>query len=133
MSICQRADGRWVCKYKDGTLQPPRWAQRTFRTQADAEQFEDDVRQHGREGSRLTVFEAVALFLKSVPHCPDIESKYIWLVSGATETQRKARQKTPPRQTKPSRQIPVARPLTPVTAPWRLLSSSRGDNTIISL
>lgn len=93
MSIFQRSDGRWVCKVKDQTRHPARWIQRTFRTKEEADAFQDEALQEERESARLTVYEAVGLFLKDVPHDPDTEAKYRWLVGGARPDQTRARQK----------------------------------------
>ena len=59
MSICQRKDGRYLVKYKDGG----RWLQKTFRSLQDAEAFEGKVSYDEPENKRLTVSEAVVLFL----------------------------------------------------------------------
>lgn len=93
MSIFQRGDGRWCAKVKDETHRPHRWVQRTFKTRQEAEQYEDEWKADSRDASRLTVAEAVTLYLKHVPHGPVTEAKYIWMVCGAKESQKKAKQK----------------------------------------
>ena len=94
MSVYQRGDGRWCAKVKDESRHPHKWVQRTFQTRQEAEQYEDEWKADARDASRLTVAEAVTLFLKHVPHSHRVASRYIWLVCGAKESQKKAKQKT---------------------------------------
>ena len=78
-SVFQRGDGRWVVKWKgyDGKA-----VQRTFKEESDARSFEDELYRDSREGSRLTVFEAVALYVKDHQLCPRLQQQYSWLVCG---------------------------------------------------
>ncbi len=46
------------------------------------------------EEGRLTVADAVMLYVKNHDLCDSLKSQYVWLVSGATEDQRKAKRKT---------------------------------------
>ena len=80
MSVYQRGDGRWVCKVKDTSRRPAKWVQRTFRTKEEAEEYEDQEKRDARESSRLTVYEAVGLYLKDKPLCAHGQQQYRWLV-----------------------------------------------------
>lgn len=84
MSVYQRSDGRWVCKLKDTSRRPHKWVQKTFRTKEEADEFEDQEKQDAREGSRLTVCEAVGLYLNDHTLCRIVERQYRWLVGGST-------------------------------------------------
>lgn len=81
MSVFQRSDGRWVVKYKDST---GKRIQKTFKEENDARSFEDELYVDSREGSRLTVFEAVTLYLKDHDWLSDgTKRMYSWSVAGA--------------------------------------------------
>lgn len=81
MSVFQRGDGRWVVKYKDST---GKRIQKTFKEEEDARSFEDELYVDSRGGSRLTVFEAVALYLKDHSHLSkSVQRQYTWLVAGS--------------------------------------------------
>ncbi len=79
MSISQRLDGRWIVKFKDPG---GRWKQRSFRSRAEAESFEADCRYDKEENSRITVLEAVLVFLKNVPHGKRSKDSYEFCVAG---------------------------------------------------
>lgn len=79
MSVFQRADGRWVVKHKDST---GKRIQKTFKEKIDAYKYEDELYQDSRLGSRLTLFEAVALYLKDHQLSRRLEEQYSWLVAG---------------------------------------------------
>ena len=83
MSVYQRSDGRWVCKVRDDTYTPPKWVQKTFKTKQEAEQHEDDWKADSRESSRLTVYEAVLLYLKDNDLSQNAQWQYKWLVAGS--------------------------------------------------
>ena len=72
MSICQRKDGRYLVKYKDGG----RWLQKTFRSLQDAEAFEGKISYDEPENKRLTVSEAVVLFLSRTKHVQRTQEAY---------------------------------------------------------
>jgi len=91
MSIFQRSDGRWVVKIKDTSRRPAKWVQRSFRTRTEAEEYEDETTQEDRQCSRLTVYEAVGLYLNDKPLCEHGKKAYRWLVGGAREDQPRAR------------------------------------------
>ena len=93
MSVYQRGDGRWVCKVKDASRRPHRWVQRTFKTKEEADEFEDQEKQDARESSRLTVYEAVGLYLNDRQLSESTRQHYRWLVGGARENQPRARQR----------------------------------------
>lgn len=93
MSVYQRNDGRWVCKVKDTSRRPHRWVQRTFKTKEEADEFEDQEKQDARESSRLTVYEAVGLYLNDRQLSESTRQHYRWLVGGARENQPRARQR----------------------------------------
>lgn len=90
MSVFQRTDGRWVVKYKDKT---GKTVQKTFKERLEAYVFDDELYQDSRKGSRLTVFEAVALYIKNKRLSKTCIDQYKWLVCGAKESQKKAKQK----------------------------------------
>lgn len=91
MSVYQRSDGRWVCKVKDTSRRPHRWVQRTFRTKEEADAFQDEATQEERQCARLTVYEAVGLYLNDHQLSPATERKYRWLVAGTSNPQSKHR------------------------------------------
>lgn len=92
MSVYQRSDGRWVHKWKDTTRpKGKQWVQETFGTREEAEEREDEKKQESRESSRLTVYEAVGLFLKDRRLCEKCQNQYRWLVGGARPDQTKAK------------------------------------------
>lgn len=94
MSVYQRTDGRWVHKWKDTTRpKGKQWVQVTYKTEEEARASETEKKEEERDGSRLTVYEAVGLFLKDVPHEAELEAKYRWLVGGARPDQTRAKQK----------------------------------------
>ena len=93
MSVYQRGDGRWVCKVKDTSRRPHRWVQRTFRTKEDADAFQDEATQEERQCARLTVYEAVGLYLNDHNLSDSVKQQYRWLVGGARESQPRARQR----------------------------------------
>ena len=81
MSVFQRNDGRWVVKYKDSLGKK---VQKTFKTPKEAYSFDDELYQDSRKGSRVTVFEAVALYLKDHDYlCKTVQRQYSWLVAGS--------------------------------------------------
>ena len=81
MSVFQRNDGRWVVKYKDNL---GKRIQKTFKEEEDARSFEDELYVDSREGSRLTVFEAVTLYLKDHDWLSDgAKRQYSWTVAGS--------------------------------------------------
>lgn len=94
MSVYQRSDGRWVHKWKDPTRpKGKQWVQETFGTREEAEEREDEKKQESREGSRLTVYEAVGLYLNDRQLSESTRQHYRWLVGGARDDQPRARQR----------------------------------------
>ena len=88
MSVYQRGDGRWVHKWKDLTRPTGKqWVQETYKTEEEAKASENDRKEEEREGSRLTVYEAVGLYLKDRPLCAKCAQQYRWLVGGARPEQ----------------------------------------------
>ena len=79
MSISQRHDGRWIVKFKD---HEGRWKQRSFRSKEEADAFEADCQYDKRENERLTLLEAVLVFLKNVPHSQRSKESYEFCVIG---------------------------------------------------
>lgn len=79
MSLSQRNDGRWIVKFKD---HEGRWKQRSFCSKAEADAFEADCRYDKEENSRITVLEAVLVFLKNVPHSQRSKDSYEFCVAG---------------------------------------------------
>jgi len=80
MSVFKRNDGRWVVKYKDST---GKRIQKTFRNRKEAFDFDDELYKDSREGSRLTVFEAVMLHVKDHDFSAHCAEQFSWLVCGA--------------------------------------------------
>ena len=91
MSVYQRGDGRWVCKVKDTSRRPYKWVQRTFRTKEEAEEYEDEQKRESREGSRITVYEAVGLYLNDHSLSDSVERQYRWLVGGSSSPRARQR------------------------------------------
>ncbi len=80
MSVFKRSDGRWVVKYKDSLGKK---VQKTFKNRKEAFEFDDELYKDSRKGSRLTVFEAVTLYLKDHDYlCKTVQRQYSWLVAG---------------------------------------------------
>lgn len=76
MSICQRADGRWIVRFKeDGT-----WKQKAFREVEEARAFDHEMADALINAERLTVLECVVAFLRNVPHNDDLIKRYERLV-----------------------------------------------------
>ena len=94
MSVYQRSDGRWVCKWRNPSRPEDKpWATRSFHTKEDADAFQDEVTQEERQCARLTVYEAVGLYLKDHNLSASVEQQYRWLVGGARQDQIRAKQK----------------------------------------
>lgn len=81
MSVFQRTDGRWVVKYKDNL---GKRIQKTFKEEGDARKFSDELYIDSREGSRITVFEAVTLYIKDHDWLSGgAKRQYAWTVAGS--------------------------------------------------
>lgn len=81
MSVFKRSDGRWVVKYKDAS---GKRVQKTFKDRKEAFEFDDELYQDGRVASRLTVFEAVTLYIKDHSYLSNsVKDAYSWLMCGA--------------------------------------------------
>lgn len=79
MSVAKRNDGRFVVKYKD---MEGRWKQRSFRSEAEAQQFDANCQYDETENSRLTLLEAVLVFLKNTNHVEKKIREYEYIVCG---------------------------------------------------
>lgn len=79
MSMAKRGDGRYIVKYKD---MEGRWKQRSFRTEAEALQFDADCRYDEIENTRMTLLEAVLAYLKNTIHAASTVDTYQFLVCG---------------------------------------------------
>lgn len=79
MSVARRSDGRWLVKFKDTE---GRWKQRSFRSEAEARQFDADCQYDRVENSRLTLLEAVLVYLKNTEHAVRTVEIYEFLVCG---------------------------------------------------
>lgn len=79
MSVAKRGDGRWLVKYKDTG---GRWKQRSFRSEAEARQFDADCQYDNVENSRLTLLEAVLVYLKNTEHAEYTVEQYEFIVCG---------------------------------------------------
>lgn len=72
MSLCQRADGRYIVRYKQNGA----WKQKSFRDEAQARAFDQEQSDALCNADRLTVLEAVVAFLRSVKHNPKLVTAY---------------------------------------------------------
>lgn len=79
MSVAKRGDGRWAVKFKD---EEGRWRQRSFRTEEDARQFDADCQYDAVENTRLTLLEAVLVYLKNTEHAENTVGIYEFIVCG---------------------------------------------------
>ena len=79
MSVAKRGDGRFVVKFKDGE---GRWKQRSFRTDEEARQFDADGQYDKVENTRLTLLEAVLVYLKNTEYAEKTIATYEFLVCG---------------------------------------------------
>ena len=79
MSVAKRSDGRVVVKFKDTE---GRWKQRSFRSEEEARQFDAECRYDETENTRLTLLEAVMVFLKNTEHAVRTVGTYEFIVSG---------------------------------------------------
>lgn len=89
MSVAKRGDGRFVVKFKD---EAGRWRQRSFRTEEEARQFDSDCQYDEVENSRLTVLEAVLVFLKNTEHAEKTVEQYEFIVCGYDRKKGKRRE-----------------------------------------
>lgn len=78
LSIAQRADGRYVCKYKDGG----KWKQRTFKDENSAKAFDDEQKILESANERLTVGEIATCYFRSVPHHQNTVEKFFRALCG---------------------------------------------------
>ncbi len=77
MSVYQRKDGRFVCKYKEGNV----WRQKSFRTREEAEALLKEKSYDERSNNRLTVSESILLFLSRTKHARKTEQYYALILS----------------------------------------------------
>ena len=77
MSEAKRGDGRWAVKFKD---EEGRWRQRSFRTEEEARQFDADCQYDAVENTRLTLLEAVLVYLKNTEHAENTVGIYEFIV-----------------------------------------------------
>ena len=79
MSVAKRGDGRFVVKFKD---EEGRWRQRSFRSEEKAWQFDADCQYDAVENTRLTLLEAVLVYLKNTEHAENTVGIYEFIVCG---------------------------------------------------
>lgn len=77
VSVYQRKDGRFVCKFKEGNV----WKQKSFRTREEAEALLKEKSYDERSNSRLTVSESILLFLSRTKHARTTEDYYALVLS----------------------------------------------------
>lgn len=77
MSVAKRNDGRFVVKFKDTE---GRWKQRSFRLEAEAQQFDADCQYDQIENTRMTVLEAVLAYLKNTEHVGSSVENYEFII-----------------------------------------------------
>lgn len=84
MSVAKRGDGRFVVKFKD---EEGRWKQRSFRTDEEARQFDADCQYDKVENTRLTLLEAVLVYLKNTEYAEkNIATTSFWSVAMTGKT-----------------------------------------------
>lgn len=80
MSTSQRADGRWLVKYKVDA----KWVQKTFRDEATARAFDLEQAEE-TEDSRLSLMELAASFFQSHPdYHRETRKKILHFINGYT-------------------------------------------------
>ena len=79
MSVAKRNDGRWLVKFKDTA---GCWKQRSFRSEEEARQFDADCQYDNVENSRLTLLEAVLVYLKNTELAGKTVGIYEYIVCG---------------------------------------------------
>ncbi len=79
MSVAKRSDSRFVVKFKD---EEGRWKQRSFRTDEEARKFDADCQYDKVENTRLTLLEAVLVYLKNTGHAEHTVGIYEFIVCG---------------------------------------------------
>ena len=81
MSVAKRGDGRFVVKFED---EGGRWRLRSFRPdqEEEARQFDADCQYDKVENSRLTLLEAVLVYLKNTEHAEHTVGMYEFIVCG---------------------------------------------------
>lgn len=77
VSVYQRRDGRFVCKYKEGNV----WRQKSFRTREEAEALQKEKSYDERSNNRLTISESILLFLSRTKHARTTEDYYALVLS----------------------------------------------------
>ena len=77
VSVYQRKDGRFVCKFKEGNV----WRQKSFRTREEAEALLKEKSYDERSNNRLTVSESILLFLSRTKHARSTEDYYALVLS----------------------------------------------------
>ena len=80
MSVAQRNDGRWCVKYKPEGSKT--WRQRTFAREEDALAFDEECHSDQPENSRITVLEAILIYIKSKNLSPVTIDCFKFLVYG---------------------------------------------------
>lgn len=82
MSVCSRTENghvRYLCKYKD---EDGRWRQRSFKSEAEARQFDAESKYDAEENKRMTLLDCVVAFIQGTPHCAKLRRQYEMLVLG---------------------------------------------------
>ena len=81
VSVYQRKDGRFVCKFKEGNS----WKQKSFRTREEAEALQKEKSYDERSNNRLTVSESILLFQSRTKHARKTEQYYALILSRMDE------------------------------------------------
>lgn len=79
MSVAQRSDGRFIVKYRNDE---GAWKQRSFKSEAEAKAFDAECQYDETENNRLTVLEAVLVYLKNRSLCARTVGMYRYIVHG---------------------------------------------------
>lgn len=79
MSVARRKDGRWIVKYRDGKGE---WAQRSFKSEQEARQFDGEAAYDDIDNERPTLLECVLAFLKNTTHSKFTVWQYRFAVQG---------------------------------------------------
>lgn len=80
MSLSQRKDGRFCVKYKDAGGQ---WRQRSFKSEADARRFDDEMSYEAQAATPMTLRECVVAYALAHPALVETtRARFSYLVNG---------------------------------------------------
>lgn len=79
MSVARRKDGRYIVKYRNAKGE---WAQRSFKSEQEAMQFDGEAAYDDVENERPTLLECVLVFLKNTKHSEVTKWHYRFAIIG---------------------------------------------------